>query len=303
MKNTIGYILVSTIVTGLYFFSRLQIAGPNITIPQDDRVTVSFLDIGQGDAIYIRTNTGEDILIDGGPVNYNQSSKIFKGLSQVMPLTDKEFNLVVASHNHADHLGGLIEVMKKYQAKEIWISGAIHTTKTYLNWLDILRKQKDQGSMIKKVKLGEKKSIGRITLSVVHPLSDMEGQSPKEQHDANIAIKLSDGNVSFMLAGDLNENHEQNILDAFGEDKTFLQSPILKVPHSGSKSSLLSEFLQAISPEVAIISVGPNSFGHPAPSIINKLEAAGIKTFRTDQNGRITIISDGKKYETILASP
>lgn len=297
MKNTIGYILVSTVIFGLYFFSRSQNAQPDTIIPRDDRVTVNFLDIGQGDAIYIRTNTNEDILIDGGPVSYNQSAKILKELSQVMPLTDKEFDLVVATHNHADHLGGLIEVMKKYRAKEIWISGAIHTTKTYLDWLETLRKQKSQRTTIKKVQLGEKKPIGRIVLSVIHPLSDMESQNPKDQHDANIAIKLTDGNVSFLLSGDLNETHEQNILQAFGADKIFLRSQIFKVPHSGSKSSLLPEFLATVQPKIAVISVGSNSYGHPAPLIINKLESAGVKIYRTDQNERIIVFSDGEKYE------
>lgn len=248
---------------------------------------VYFLNVGQGDAIYGRTPTGEDFLIDGGPNN-----KVLSELGKVMSFWDREIDLVIATHNHSDHIGGLDDVLEKYEVKEIWISGSIHTTQTYFKFLEAAKKEKENGAALEVVKAGDQISLGDATFRVLFPLKSQEGSQPSDQHDATLVTKLSYGDIDYLLTGDINEGHEQEILNSSFD---ILNSEILKVPHHGSATGLRDQFLDAVNPEIAVIQVGAkNRFGHPSDPILGKLEDRAITTYRTDQNGRIKISSDGK---------
>lgn len=256
-----------------------------VAVSPGSTLDVHFVDVGQGDAIYGRLPSGEDFLIDGGPDN-----KVLSELGEVMPFWDREINLVVASHNHADHIRGLIDVLEKYQVKEIWLTGATHNTKTYEKFRQTIDNEKD--ALVKKVKAGDERELGMAKIRVLFPIESKDSLAPDDQHDATIVTRLSYGEVDYLFTGDLNEGHEQEILNSsFG----ILNSEIFKVPHHGSATGLLEEFLDAVKPKYAVIQVGANNqFGHPAPSIIRKLDDRLIPYFRTDQNGRVEISTDGK---------
>lgn len=246
---------------------------------------IFFLDIGQGDAIYGRLPTGEDFLIDGGPNN-----KVLNELGQIMPFWDHHINLLIASHNHADHIGGLDDVLERFDVDEIWVSGAKHDSQTYQKFEQLTKAE--PGATIRIVKLGDSKNVGRGLFKILYPIDSQEGISPKDQHDATVVTKLSYGDIDFLFTGDLNETHEQEILNS---SSSILNSEILKVPHHGSASGLLDNFLDAVQPRYAVIQVGAqNKFGHPTQSVLNKLSNRSIPTYRTDQNGRVEISTDSE---------
>ncbi len=247
------------------------------------------LNIGQGDSLYIKLPDGKDILIDGGP-----DDNVLEELGRVMPFYDHELDLVVATHNHSDHISGLVDVLKHYRVKEIWLTGAVHNTRTFSDWLEAVKDEQDEDAKVVKIQAGHHKDFDGVTFDTLFPLADYEGKRPQDQHDATIVAKMRYGDINFLLTGDLNEGHEAQILAA---EKDILRAQILKVPHHGSATGLSNEFLEAVSPKVAIISVGAhNAFHHPAPSIIKKLADRAIKTLRTDRNGRVEVATDGITY-------
>jgi beta-lactamase superfamily II metal-dependent hydrolase len=131
----------------------------------DHKLHIYFLDIGQGDSIYIRTPSGNDILVDGGP-----NDKVLSQLSQVMPINDRTIDLVIATHNDSDHVGGLIPVLNNYKVNEVWINGAIHTTQTYFNLMAAIKKQKADGANIKVVTRGLKENWVDVNLVALAPI-------------------------------------------------------------------------------------------------------------------------------------
>lgn len=255
----------------------------------DELLHVFALDVGQGDAIYLELPSGHDVLVDGGP-----GEQVLNELGEVMPFNDREIDLVIATHNHADHIGGLDDVLENYNVKEIWLTGAVHTTKSYDNWFKAVKQEEQEGAKVVEVTSGRAKEFGQVKLMTLHPLDDFKGKTPKDQHDATIVTKVSFGEFDALLTGDLNEGHEQKILDVSSE---ILDSEVLKVPHHGSATGLSEQFLNAVSPKLAIISVGKgNQFGHPAQSILTKLKQHQVETMRTDEHGRVEVTSDGKTF-------
>ncbi len=247
-----------------------------------------FLDVGQGDAAYFRFPDGEDAIIDGG-----NGKRVLSELGEVMPFYDKEINLMVVTHNHSDHLAGLIDVLNHYKIDEVWISGAIHTSDDYLTFLNSL---KAKGIKPKIVQAGWQEKFGDVETKVVFPLESWQGKRPEDQHEADVVTRWSYGKFRVLMTGDLSQNEEEKILNA----NEPIQATILKVPHHGSATGLLPEFLSKINPEVAVISVGrKNQFGHPSSVILGMLERAKIQIYRTDDNGRIGFKSDGQTYEII----
>lgn len=249
---------------------------------------VWFLDVGQGDSSYIEMPDGKDALIDGGP-----NSKVLTELGQVMPFYDKELDLVILTHNHADHLNGIVEVLKRYNVREMWISGAIHTSDKYLEMLQLL-KEKNIKTVV--VKEGYEKYFDAVKVRVVYPDESYKGVKPEDQHSATVVTRWTYGKSSLLETGDLGLDQIDKIMTS----DEIIKVDILKVPHHGSATGLTEDFLARIAPKVAVISVGKkNSFGHPKQSILNLLKNNGVKIYRTDLNGRVGFQSDGVEFSLI----
>lgn len=258
-------------------------------LEKDRHLEVSFFDIGQGDAIFIETPHKHQILIDGGP-----SSAILEKLAREMPFWDRTIDLVILTHPEKDHLAGLLEVLERYEVKQILWTGIIRQTAEYNKWQELIKKEK---AKITIAQAPQKIKAGRVFLSILYPFESLEGGEFKNSNDTSIISRLIFGNNSFLFTGDATKSVEKKILSKCGEKvNCLLDSDVLKVSHHGSKTSTSEEFLKEISPEIAIISCGKdNIYGHPHSETLEIFKKYDIEVLRTDINGDIKIISDGEK--------
>lgn len=241
-----------------------------------DDLRLWFFDVGQGDSELIDTPDGHQILIDGGP-----DSGILQRLSRALPLADKSLDLVIVSHNHSDHLKGLTEVLRHYQVAKIWLSGAIHTTDTYRDFLTLV---KEKSIPTEVVTAGQTVAYGDLAGVVIFPLTNETGQLPDNQHDANIITYWQYGATTFILTGDAESEHEQAQLSR----GVVRPATILKLGHHGSRTSSSEAYLRAVQPKVAIISAGiRNRYGHPHPETLETLKRLTIPWLGTYDHGTI----------------
>ena len=248
---------------------------------------VDFLDVGQGDSILIKTPYEQNILIDGGP-----SPKVLSELGKNLAFFDKNIDLMVLTHPHSDHVDGLIEVLRRYQVKKVLMTGVVHTAPDYLTFLGEINKQKIETQTV----IGPQDIIlGKdLVLKILYPLVDLSNKQVDNLNNSSIVAKLVYGQTSFLLSADAEELVEQDLLNS----KIDLAANVLKVAHHGSKNSTSQEFLAAVKPQFAVISVGKdNDFGHPHLRTLDTLEKNKIMVLRTDQAGTIKFISDGNKLQ------
>lgn len=268
------FILAVAVIIGVY--SRPQAEGS---------FKIFFLDVGQGDATYIKTSNGEDILIDGGPDN-----QVLSELGKVMDFSDNEINLVILSHPHADHLSGLIEVANRYKINQIWESGVDYPSATYDAWKNLI---KEKNIPDKFVSEGDSYEFSNVKITVVYPLLSLEKKTIDNLNNSSIINRVDYGNFSGLFTGDAEIEVQQKLLDKN------IFADVLKVAHHGSSNGLSEDFLKVVRPAIAVASVGKdNKYGHPMESTINLLKKYLVKIYRTDQNGTIEVSSDGQSYSS-----
>ena len=250
----------------------------------DAPLVVRFLDVGQGDAILIQAPGGSTALIDGGEVG----SGVLQHLGN---LGVQQLDLMVATHPHADHIGGLIEVLDAIPVAQVVTNGQVHTTSTYEDLLDAIAAA---GSAYREVRRGDMLQLGTLTLEVLNPTSS----AGTDYNNGSVVLRLVYGQVAFLFTGDAESEAETSMLVS-GRP---LEAKILKVGHHGSRSSSSTSFLVAVRPEVAVISVGAsNVYGHPHPEALNRLAAVGSVVYRTDRDGTVTVTTNGVTYSVYLS--
>jgi len=254
---------------------------------QSQYLKVIVHDIGQGDAIFIETPEKYQILIDGGP-----DSSILAKLGKDLPFYDRSLDLVILTHPHDDHVTGLIDVLKRYDVEQILYTGVSHTAPNYIKWLEII---KDKGVPLEIAQSGQIIKLGETSeLYILYPFEDLTGEKVKNLNNTSILCRLIYDSTSFLFTGDAEKEEEQDLID----HNIYLKSDVLKVGHHGSNTSSTENFLKAVSPEIGVISAGKdNRFGHPSDKLLERLENNGIKIYRTDKNGDIEIVSDGREIE------
>jgi len=257
--------------TGVYELSKPKV------------LTVDFFDVGQGDSIFIETPQRHQILIDGGP-----SSKVLSKLSENMPFWDRTIDLVILTHPDPDHLNGLVDVLKSYKVGLVAFNGAEGEVVAFSEFKNEIAKKHIPTVVLfsgKKILIGNK-----ICLNILAPFENFEGKKVKDFNSSSIVAKLVYGESKFLFTGDAPKSIEDELV----EKNINLSANVLKVGHHGSRTSTGEIFLQKISPQYAVISVGKNnSYGHPHQEVLERLEKYGIKIFRTDFNGDIKFISNG----------
>ncbi len=289
MKNGRGFLLYFIFVLfalGLIVVSfRNNILSTNISAePSRKNLELTFLDVGQGDSILIRTPFGQNILIDGG-----EDEQLIKKMGAKMDWWDKKIDLLILTHPHSDHVGGLMEVLKRYDVMEILYTGATHNSPDYIAFLELIKEKNIKLRIINKaqtIKFGD-----NCVLNILYPMNQNQIDSQDNLNNTSIVAKLVYDKNSFLFVGDAEEKVEKILIDS-GVD---LQADVLKVGHHASDTSSSEIFLKMVKPKYAVIEVGKdNTFGHPSLRILRRLEKLPTKIYRTDLDGDIDFVSDGK---------
>src|SRR3989344_734584 len=254
---------------------------------KDGLLKVYFLDVGQGDAMFIEAPNGNQVLIDGGP-----DGKVLSGLGKVMSFYDRDIDLVALRHPQEDHAAGLIEVLKKYDVKNIlWAEGE-YNSPIFGAWREAVKEESaDEIDAVagKTIDLG----AGAI-LTILFPAASTAGSFVKNPNDNSVIIMLEYKENRFLFTGDAESATERKLV-GMGTD---LKADVLKVGHHGSNTSTTEGFLSEIKPQVAVIEVGAkNRYGHPRKEVLGRLEKNGIKYYRTDTDGMVEIVRDGNNFK------
>ncbi|MBP2637497.1 MAG: comEC 1 [Firmicutes bacterium] len=262
------------------------IAGSNNLTAANAPLTVKVLDVGQGDAILIRAKD-QVVLVDTGDVPAkDELVKMLK--SQGITTIDK----LIITHPHADHIGGATAVLQAFTVKQIYDSGQKTTSNLYKQYLTQIQKKSIPFTV---VSAGMTIDLGSdMVLTILAPDKSPITGSEADLNNNSIVAKLVYQNFSMLLTGDAESESEARMLK---KDASTLKSVVLKSGHHGSRTSSSVPFLQAVSPEAAIISLGANNeYHHPHPSTLKKYQDKKIAIYRTDKDGTVTVSSDGKNY-------
>lgn len=250
-------------------------------------LVVHYIDVGQGDSILIQTKE-KNMLIDSGP-----NDSIHKLSSYLNSLHIKKLDYVIATHPHEDHIGNMDYILKKYTVTT-FMAPKVTTNSSYFN--DMITELKHKNMNISTIRFGNKNTninLGdNIKVEVLGPVKDKY----EKLNNYSAVIRISYNNTSFLFTGDCEKEEENDIL----KNNTNIHSDVLKVGHHGSSTSTTKDFLDAVSPKIAVISVGKdNSYNHPSSSTLSTLKKYGCTIYRTDNDGNITLKSDGENIRRI----
>ena len=279
LKKNLQWYFLGLLLTATFFVWYAVFA------ESDQRLTVAFLNVGQGDAILINTSGNQQILIDGG-----SNKQVLNELSKVMPFYDRSIDVVIATHPDQDHISGLLDVLERYEVDFVIEPGVESETAVYKEFEKLVDEKQ-----IKKIlaRRGMKLVLSDgAYLLILFPDRDV---SKMDTNDASIVAKLVYGNTSFLFTGDSPKKIEGYLVSI---DKENLGVDVLKAGHHGSKTSSSESFIGYTSPEYAIISAGENNrYGHPHKEVLDILEKFGAQILRTDELETIIIESDGENIE------
>jgi competence protein ComEC len=263
---------------------------------QSNQLKVVFLDVGQGDSILIQQGS-KQILIDGGP----DGKKVMEKLGEYVPFWDRNIEVVIATHPDEDHISGLTDVMENYSISEVIDNGVSSNSQIYKKYEDIISSKNInhiEGKVGMEIKIGSD-----AKLDILSPDGTQEKNSPKDTNLSSIVSKLTYQNHTFLFTGDFTAEGELAFLGnptinfkngtAVAGINTLnstinLKADVLKIGHHGSKYATSNEFLDAVKPSEAVISVGKNNrYGHPNAEVLNKLLEHKVNIKRTDEIGDV----------------
>ena len=248
----------------------------------DGNLHVSFLDVGQGDAILIESPDGRQMLVDGG----QYPSLLLSRVGEQLPFWDKHIDLVVATHPDSDHVAGLADLFANYQVGAVLTNGLHEESGS--GYFGLLSVADQAGTPVRGIRTGEVIEFGTdVEIEILHA-GELPGSD--QDNDESIVMRLIYDNFSLLLTGDAGQSAEQMLLRKGIEG----QSAVLKAGHHGSNTATSREFLQAVHPQIVIISGGGERYGHPHEEVLQRIAETGAAVWRTDELGTIELVSDGK---------
>lgn len=245
-------------------------------------LTVAFLDVGQGDAIFIESPTGTQILIDGGP-----DKSVLRELGKVMPFYDRTIDMLIVSNSDRDHFAGFLDVLRSYKVAAVMEPGTAGASAEYKIFGEEVAREQATTLLARR---GQKVDLGGgAAVEILFPDRDVEGV---DTNDGSIVAKLTYGATSFLLTGDTTSAVEEYLAQLDGKR---LDTDVLKVGHHGSKTSTSEALLGFASPAIAVISAGrENRYGHPHKEVLERLARFEVETLGTYERGTIVFLSNGE---------
>jgi len=244
---------------------------------------IIFFDVGQGDSIFIQTPTNQQILIDGGP-----DTSVVSKIGEQLDFYDHHLDLVVLTHPHADHIMGLIEVLKRYEVDYVMYNDLDVDYDYYQEWESIID---EKGIQILDPVEHSQVDFGEVNFEVIYPFEEI-GSEPDDLNDTSIVLRLEYQDFTSLFIGDATTEVEEEIVKHGDE----IKSDVLKIGHHGSKYSSSFDWLEIVDPHYAVIQSGEdNKYNHPHKLTINKLTGMGMEILRNDEIGDIRMIYDNGK--------
>lgn len=286
ITSVISLLIVAVLAVFGYFGSK-ESKNKTLHLQTEGTVVVHFLDVGQGDSEFIQLPGGKCMLIDAGTAEYGAVIA-----DRISEMGYTKIDYLIATHPHADHIGGMKEIVECFDIGEIYMPRAETNTKTYEN---LLLAVSDKGYSINTAKAGKVMfSENDVTAEFLAPGS----AAYEDLNNYSAVVKMQYGSNSFLFMGDAEELSEQEILNKYSNEE--LKADVLKVGHHGSDTSSSTAFINAVSPEYAVIEVGKgNKYNHPHYETMNKLSESGAEILRTDSQGNIYVISDKNNIKVI----
>ncbi|MCL2368212.1 MAG: MBL fold metallo-hydrolase [Oscillospiraceae bacterium] len=271
-------LFILLLIGGAAYFGFAAFAHVQLPIPlEDGQAAVHFIDVGQGDATLIQTSRGS-VLIDGGDHRLGMGERVVEYLRDA---GISELTYVIATHPHADHIGGLVEVLQTFPVGTLIMPPVTHTTLTFERFIDAIE---ENDIYVRAPVAGSSFSVGEAVFTIIAPNAAGYGNL----NDYSVSLRMALGETSFIFTGDAEELSELEMIAA----GHVLSSDVLRVGHHGSRTSTAQAFLDAVDPTIAVISLGrDNSYGHPHSVVMERLQ--GIRVYRTDEHGHIVMITDG----------
>lgn len=267
--NRLENIIAFTIVT-IFLVFGVSLARPNEEIQGREKgLEVHFLNVGQGDAILFEEDNHQ-VLVDGGP-----DRSVLGELGRYMPIGDKTIEVVILTHPHADHLRGLNYILESYEVEKVYFSGVSYNTPEFTLFMNLIKKHRVP---TERLYIGKTLDYQGLSLKTLWPPEDLSGIT--DINDTSVVLDVEALQNHLLLLGDVSISAQARFRADLG------RVDVLKVSHHGSKTGTDSKLLQVIKPSYAVIMVGKNSYGHPAPTILSLLQ--GSKILRTDREGTIS---------------
>ncbi len=255
----------------------------------DQTMQIWFFDVGQGDATFIVTPNGKQILVDAGP-----NKGVLSKLGQIMPFWDRSIDAIVLTHPDADHITGFAQVLERYEVHSVIESGQEATTSIAREVDQAIENENAHHNL---VSAGDSFVFDEVLFEVIWPNALEEGEVVKDRNEQSVVLRVTYGETTVLLTGDIEESTELQILD------DLRPVDVLKAGHHGSVTSSSPEFISVTHPRDTIISCGiDNRYGHPHPIVIERIEGVESEIWRTDTDGDILLSSDGGE-PTLRAAP
>lgn len=284
LKIILTVLLIIIICAGIYYIysTQEQTGGPPLSLDGAVQMQVVVIDVGQGDSILVVFDTGETMLIDAGT---KSSAKKISNILDTYGI--EKIDVLVATHPHADHIGGMESIVKEYQIGRIYMPDKPSSSATYKNLVSAVE---ENDIPVVEAYAGLDFILGPATCTIVSPQKDIKSDA----NNASVVIFLDYGETDFLFTGDMETKAENIVLD----EGYLIDAEVLKVAHHGSSSSTSEDFLIAVSPDYAVISCGQgNSYNHPHEQTLELLSLYNIELYRTDIVGDVVFTADGRNIK------